>query len=249
VQSTDLTTCLTAVNKDYQQGVAGCSLKAASLAGQMLDWYISAKPSAENITAETAAYFKTLGSDTADYTSKMADIYGAAMETCGSSGADLLSSAGYTPKGTWKADDAKTLFDAVYAGMELPAPTYIAVYSSDDQAQHFVVNYASIDELTADNVLAALVNAGVVNEGVEVQDFKGGDSKSITLDLNAAFQKQLAALGTSGEYMLMGSLVNTFLSAFGAESITITVGGKTIETGHNVYSEPLTVYADNVAKS
>ena len=48
--------------------------------------------------------------------------------------------------------------------------------------------------------------------------------------------------------MLLGSVVNTFLAAFGADSILITADGKALQTGHNVYNEPLTVFSDNVAK-
>lgn len=244
--ATDLTKCLRAVETDYQQGVAGCSLNAVKLAGGMMDWYASAKPSADGVTAEAAAFFKTLGADTADFTSKIADICAAAMQSCGSGGADLMASAGYTPTGKWTFADAKTLFGAVYAGMQLPLPTYIAVYSGDGQAERFLINYVSVDELTADNVLAALTNSGAVDQGVQVKNFSS-KGETLTLDLNSAFQTQLSSLGTAGEYILMGSVVNTFLAAFGAESITVTANGKTIETGHNEYSEPLTEYPDNTA--
>lgn len=243
---TDLSTYLGAINTDYQQGVAGCSLNAAKIAGEMLDWYAQNMPSDASISSETAAFFKTLGSNTADFTSKLGDIYGSAMMVCSGDGADLLSSAGYTPKATFTAEQAKVLFSAVYAGAQLPAPTYIAVYSSDSQAERFVVNYASVDELTADNVMAALVNAGVVSDGVDVESFQCG--KTLKLDLDDDFQTQLSSLGTSGEYMLLGSVVNTFLAAFGADSILITADGKALQTGHNVYNEPLTVFSDNVAK-
>lgn len=245
VQS-DLTTYLTTINTEYEQGVAGCSLKAAKIAGEMLDWYIAKKPAAASITSETTSFFTTLGSATADFTSKLADIYGSAMLTCSSDGADLLSSAGYTPQGTWTAADAKALFEAIYAGAQLPTPTYIAVYSSDKQAEHFVINYVSVDELTADNILAALINAEVLKDTVKVENFDSG--KTLKLDLNSDFQTGLSKMGTSGEYMMLGSVVNTFLKAFGADSITITVNGKALGTGHAIYTEPLKLYADNVAK-
>lgn len=244
---TDLTTYLTAINSNYQQGVAGCSLNAAKIAGEMLDWYVAGKPAAASITAETKTFFATLGSATADFTSKLGDIYSAAMQTCGTDGAGLLSDAGYTPAASWTAEDAKTLFEAVYAGAQLPTPTYIAVYTSDEQAERFIINYVSVDELTADNVLAALINAGVLKDGVAVVNFESG--KTLKLDLNNDFQTGLSGRGTAGEYMMVGSVVNTFLKAFGADSILITVNGKAPETGHMVYNEPLTLYADNVAKS
>ena len=63
-----------------------------------------------------------------------------------------------------------------------------------------------------------------------------------TLDMNEAFAQALNELGSTGELLMLASLVNTFLQHFGWESILITVEGQTLETGHNVYDEPLTYF-------
>ena len=61
-------------------------------------------------------------------------------------------------------------------------------------------------------------------------------------DLSRDFWQQIRSQGTSGEYMLLGSLVNTLLDACGADSVVLTEEGETPETGHNIYDAPLGRY-------
>ena len=53
---------------------------------------------------------------------------------------------------------------------------------------------------------------------------------------------------TSGEYVILGSVVNTFLTAYDADAIIITVDGEVLETGHSVYDQPLTLYQSFILK-
>ena len=41
--------------------------------------------------------------------------------------------------------------------------------------------------------------------------------------------------------MLLGSLVNTMLTCYNAKTLTLTVDGAVLETGHNVYDTPFTL--------
>lgn len=54
-----------------------------------------------------------------------------------------------------------------------------------------------------------------------------------------AFQNQRKSYGTSGENMLLGCVVNTFLDAYKAETVFITVDGGILESGHAIYDFPL----------
>jgi len=68
------------------------------------------------------------------------------------------------------------------------------------------------------------------------------DQTTRTLDMNTAFAHALNGLGTSGEWLLLGSVVNTFLTFYGWESMYVTVNGQVIDTGHNIYDEALTYF-------
>ena len=63
----------------------------------------------------------------------------------------------------------------------------------------------------------------------------------ILLDVFQAFGDAAASTGTAGETMLLGSLVNTMLTYYNAETLTLTVDGAVLETGHNVYDTPFTL--------
>ena len=58
----------------------------------------------------------------------------------------------------------------------------------------------------------------------------------------AAMLPYMQGSGTAGEYLTMGSVVNTFLTAFDAETMTLTVNGKPLETGHDIYDYDLGFY-------
>ena len=62
------------------------------------------------------------------------------------------------------------------------------------------------------------------------------------IDLNSAFRDQLNSSGSTGEHMLMGCVVNTFLSAYEAQQLYITVAGETLETGHVIYDSPSAIW-------
>ena len=132
-----------------------------------------------------------------------------------------------------------------------PAQMSVTLYLPNDNADGFVTREVTLPReapqdtmeqliqstALAEDILEQLVQAGALPEGVRVLSMDNG-----VLDLNSAFLSFLNSMGTSGEYVVMGSVVNTYLTAFDLERITITVEGNVPETGHSIYDQPLRMY-------
>ena len=71
-------------------------------------------------------------------------------------------------------------------------------------------------------------------EGVKVQS-SSLENGTLMLDMNAAFGEAIRASGTAGETLKIYALVNTFAQARGATAVLITVDGKVLESGHEIY--------------
>lgn len=116
-----------------------------------------------------------------------------------------------------------------------PEVTTFTVYTPNETYDGFFTTEVQGDKLT---VLEALINAGVLTEDVQVNSI-AWDEKNITVDFNSAFVDLINTQGSAGERMLMGCVVNTFLSANDAETMMITVDGEILESGHVVYDFPM----------
>lgn len=116
--------------------------------------------------------------------------------------------------------------------------TEITIYTSNDDATAFVSDSVKIDELTPENIVNALIEKSVLSSDVQVLkcDKQTVDGvESLKIDFNEAFGAYVCSMGTTGEYYTIGSVVNTFLDAYGCEKVKITVEGNTLETGHAEY--------------
>ena len=126
-----------------------------------------------------------------------------------------------------------------------PQPTYtepetvtFTVYWGNENADGLLSAEVQVSEINEEVVIAELVKAGAIPEGVAVNELtREGDQ--LNIDFNEVFLNYLYTMGTSGELMLTGSVVNTFLSAYGAESVMFTVNGEIVESGHVIYDFPL----------
>ena len=129
------------------------------------------------------------------------------------------------------------------AVIETEAPTdpvmlKFSVYYPNENLDGFDVMTISAATIDADAVIYGLIWAKVLPEGTKVNSMTS-EGMQLNIDFNDSFREYLCSMGTTGEYMLMGSVVNTFLAAFEAESAMITVNGEIIESGHVVYDFPL----------
>lgn len=68
------------------------------------------------------------------------------------------------------------------------------------------------------------------------------DGEHLSLDMNEAFLAGLRASGSTGEFLYMGSLVNTFLDNFNCTTVRVTVEGQPFSTGHTEYDKPLQAF-------
>jgi spore germination protein GerM len=117
----------------------------------------------------------------------------------------------------------------------------VNLYLGNDNADGFNTEVVRT-KLTAKKLIKALQKKGAVAKGVKVRAFVDNDQE-LVLNLSQAFADDVSSAGTSGEYIKVGSVVNTFLDAYDAETILITVEGKAWESGHVVYDAPMPMFS------
>ncbi|MGM9593352.1 MAG: GerMN domain-containing protein [Candidatus Onthomonas sp.] len=120
----------------------------------------------------------------------------------------------------------------------------VTMYQGDENCEYLVSEEVQIPALTPQALADLLYSRGVLSGRVAVNEFAKDEQGVLSLDLSGEFSNMLNGSGTAGEYILLGSLVNTFLDAYEAEKILITVDGECLESGHAVYDQPLTFFED-----
>lgn len=116
------------------------------------------------------------------------------------------------------------------------------MYIPNDNANGFVTDTVQTDDISADSVLAELKKRNALPDGVSIHSFYM-ENGLITIDFNQAFSDVVCSMGTSGELMIVGSVVNTFLDAFQAEKVSFTVDGEFLESGHTIYDFPMSFFS------
>lgn len=119
----------------------------------------------------------------------------------------------------------------------IPEIMRFTVYTPNENYDGFIATEVEGEALALPD---ELVKAGVLTEDVQINYIKWeSDNTTVTVDLSSAFRDLLNSQGSTGEHMLMGCVVNTFLSAYEAEQIYITVDGEILESGHVIYDFPM----------
>ena len=125
-----------------------------------------------------------------------------------------------------------------------PETVSYSIYLPNDNADGFHVITVDTKEISAETILSELKAQGVLPDAVAINDFNM-ENGFISIDFNQAFADVVCSMGTSGELMIVGSVVNTFLDAFQAESVSFTIDGKILESGHTVYDFALSFFSVN----
>ena len=115
------------------------------------------------------------------------------------------------------------------------------VYKANNALDGFDTVETKIQELDPAEIVRIPKNVGVLDNTVSINSAVLEQTK-LHLDFNQGFYDQLVTYGTTGERFYIGSIVNTFLSAYDAESIMITVNGKIVESGHVIYDFPMNMF-------
>ena len=92
--------------------------------------------------------------------------------------------------------------------------------------------------LRARRILDAWIELHVLPNDVEILSINR-EEKHITIDFNHAFKDLICTMGTSGERMVIGSVVNTLIANYDVETVSITVEGDSWESGHVIYDSPM----------
>lgn len=124
----------------------------------------------------------------------------------------------------------------------------LIVYLPNENADGWNVTKNQIEQVTPDIIIGQLVGAGAIPDSVTVVSFgedQGENGLILKLDLSSNFAEGLLNMGTAGEYLTMGAVVNSFLDTYQADGIEITAGGNVIETGHTSFEGVLNHFDSN----
>ncbi len=118
----------------------------------------------------------------------------------------------------------------------------ITIFSPNENVDGLIKTKMEIDELKESFILDELIQMKVVLEGTRINKFEKREENAkvcLIVDFNDKLADLLYSCGTSGEYVVMASIVNTYLEAYDAESFEFTINGEVFESGHIIYDEPL----------
>ena len=118
----------------------------------------------------------------------------------------------------------------------------VTLYKGDDNAEFVIPVECEIAEQSPQAIADKLVELGVFSAPVTANSFTVDNSNVIHLDMGQDFASLIFSSGTAGEHIMVGSLVNSFISVYEADAVLITVDGNPFESGHAVYDYALSFF-------
>ena len=115
------------------------------------------------------------------------------------------------------------------------------IYLPLDSADGFERKMLDVTEITPESVLKELQNHNVLPDNVTIHQLEV-EGAQLNLDFSQSFADLVCSTGTAGEMMIIGSVVNTYLSAYQSsqvDRVLITVEESAWESGHVIYDEPI----------
>ncbi len=227
---------------DYYPGTAGSSLKLAAISGKMLDWY--ALYGSAGAISKASAAFAAKHSDYNIYDESseisdgfpptLRDTWRRAAEISFPGGEAILDDAGYSKSAQWDAADTDVFFSQLFSALALETPERADIYYGD-----FKKASMPIDELNEHTLAAALRTAGVLPSDVEINVFIN-NGEHLAIDFSKGLTDYLNGLDEAGEHLTLSCIVLTYLDAYSADNITMTVDGAVLATGYGTYDFAIT---------
>ena len=118
----------------------------------------------------------------------------------------------------------------------------VTIYYGNGASNELKAEISTMEQVSAENLIDALIRQNIVSLGTKVHSFEEKDEngeKMLYLDLSKTFREYLKTMTQEGENIIMSSVTTTFLEAYGADKIVITIDGDVLETEYGTYSEPL----------
>ena len=133
--------------------------------------------------------------------------------------------------------------ESAEAPAEDTAMAAVRYYHGDDNAEKIIEEQAELPEgFTPQDVIDLLIEKAVLPEGIKVNKWDKTDAGVMNIDFDAAFGRAIQSTGTAGEYIMLGSTVNSLISDFGVTGVSVTVDGEVLASGHEIYDYILEFY-------
>ena len=116
----------------------------------------------------------------------------------------------------------------------------IILFLPDENANGFITKEAMTDG-TAEHIVSLLIAEKALSEDCALLSFVADGNGGATVDMNTEFMLD-AGRGSAAYAMVTGSLVNTLLTFYNLDTITITIEGTTPEVDHGCYGHPLKLF-------
>ncbi len=127
-------------------------------------------------------------------------------------------------------------------GEETAEQKEVTIYYGNGASNMLSAEKTAMEQVTAEKLIDALLKHNIVSLGTKVNFFEEKEAdgiKMLELDLSRTFRDYLKTMTQEGEKIIISSIAATFLEAYGADEIVITVDGKALETENSSYEEPI----------
>ena len=117
----------------------------------------------------------------------------------------------------------------------------LVLFVTDENVQNIIYQQAYTDG-TPQDIVAKLVEAGVLNEGCALVSAEFNHHGGIVVTMNEAYGHDVSQWGSAGLLRYIDCLVNTLLYYYQEDHIWLKVGDAPLESGYDVYDYPFTFF-------